>query len=92
MTRKKHPKAVIEKAIRYAESGGWTVKATGKSAHAWGLLQCPNNDPGCRCGRFCVNSVWSTPRNAEFHARSIRRWVDHCRFNLEREADDDDGV
>lgn len=83
MARKKHPQAAVEKAVQYAEARGWQVKSSGKSAHAWGILQCPNNDPACRCGRFCRNGIWSTPRNEQAHARAIRRWVDHCLFNLE---------
>ncbi len=90
MARKKHPKAAVEQAVQYAEKYGWQVKASGKSAHAWGILQCPNNDPDCRCGRFCRNSVWSTPRNEEGHAKSIRRWVDNCEFGLQHLGDLDD--
>lgn len=29
-------------------------------------------------GEFCISSIWSTPRNAENHAKQIRRVVDNC--------------
>ncbi len=81
--RKRHPHKAIEQSIRYAEKTGWRFIPAGKSAHAWGLLQCPNNDGNCRCGRFCQNCVWSTPRNPEAHARQIRKWVDSCIYQGE---------
>jgi hypothetical protein len=48
---------------------------------------CPHNDPECRCGEFCITSIWGTPRNAENHARQIRRVVDGC---TGRDAFDDE--
>lgn len=78
MPRKKHPDPSIEKAVKYAESKGWIYVETGKSAHAWGKIKCPNNDKQCRCGEYCQNSIWSTPRNPESHAKKIRQWVDKC--------------
>lgn len=80
MARGKHPKAAIEMALQYAEARGWTVRKAGKSAHAWGVLECPNNDPECRCGKFCRNGIWSTPRNTEAHARAIIKWVEKCKY------------
>lgn len=95
MARKRHPRKMIEQAVRYAESRGWTVKAAGNSAHAWGILQCPANSRECRCGRFCRNGIWSTPRNEQAHARHIRRCVDHCLFepsvHLSRQSEPDSG-
>lgn len=41
-------------------------------------MYCPYNDETCRCGEFCIASIWSTPRNAGTHGRQIRRVVDHC--------------
>lgn len=76
--RKRHPNKVVEQAIRYAEEARWHLAPAGKSAHAWGVLTCPNNDVDCRCGTFCRNSVWSTPRHPESHARQIKQWVDNC--------------
>lgn len=71
MTRPRHPDKHIEKAVRYAESLGWRVQIS--SGHAWGKIFCPQSTrDGCY---FCV---WSTPRNAENHARHIRREVDLC--------------
>ena len=52
MARKKHPKAIIERAIQYAEKHGWQVKASGKSAHACGILQCPEQRPGLSMWAF----------------------------------------
>lgn len=76
MARPKHPDKDIEQALRHAETLGWRVdKARG---HAWGRMFCPWNDQDCRCGEFCITSVWSTPRNPKAHARVIRRVVDNC--------------
>jgi hypothetical protein len=76
MRRNKHPKKEIEEAIRHAEDHGWRVKVGG--SHAWGKMYCPYNDPECRCGEFCISSIWSTPRNAVSHARKLKRVVDNC--------------
>jgi hypothetical protein len=76
MTRSRHPKKDVEEAIQYAEAHGWRVVVGG--SHAWGRMYCPYNDPRCRCGEFCITSIWSTPRNAMNHARFIKRVVDNC--------------
>ena len=76
MTRKTHPKAEIEAALRYAESHGWRVEVGG--SHAWGKIYCPYNDNECRCGEFCIASIWSTPKNTGNHAKQIKRVVDNC--------------
>ncbi len=39
---------------------------------------CPYNDEECRCGEFCITSIWSTPKNPGNHARALRRVVDNC--------------
>ncbi|MDA8289447.1 MAG: hypothetical protein M0014_13565 [Actinomycetota bacterium] len=70
MTRKRHPSGVIEEAVRYAESNGWSYRPSGKSAHAWGFVVCPGDCPQV--------AVWSTPRVPEHHARAIRRAADRC--------------
>ncbi|WP_306579001.1 hypothetical protein [Pseudomonas sp.] len=62
--------------MRHAESKGWRVVVGG--GHCWGKLYCPLNDADCRCGEFCIVSVWSTPRNAGNQARQLRRVVDNC--------------
>jgi len=76
MARRPHPKKEIEKSLRYAEAHGWRVEIGG--SHAWGKIYCPNNDDECRCGEFCIASVWSTPKNAVNHARQLKRVVDNC--------------
>ncbi len=75
-TRKKHSKKDIEKALQYAEEHGWRVEVGG--SHAWGKIYCPKNDFECRCGEFCISSIWSTPRNTQNHAKQIKRVVDNC--------------
>lgn len=76
MPRKRHSKKDIEEALVYAESHGWRIEpATG---HAWGRLYCPYNSADCRCGEYCVISIWSTPKSATNHARQIRRVIDRC--------------
>ncbi len=75
-TRKKHTNKEIEKALQYAEKHNWQVKSGG--SHAWGKMYCPKNDKACRCGEFCITSIWSTPKNPERHAKQIKRVVDNC--------------
>ena len=80
MSRPRHPKPAIEKVIEYAEQLGWRVELSG--GHAWGRLFCPF------CSRTgCIISVWSTPRNADNHARQIRKVIDSCPHR----SDSDDG-
>jgi hypothetical protein len=76
MARRSHPKKEIEDVLQYAEAHGWRVDIGG--SHAWGKIYCPYNDDECRCGEFCIASVWSTPKNAGNHARSLKRVVDKC--------------
>jgi hypothetical protein len=85
MPRKPHAKQEIEDALRYAEACGWRVEVGG--SHAWGKIYCPYNDKECRCGEFCISSIWSTPKNAGTHAKQIKRVVDNCstRKNVEKE-------
>lgn len=85
MARKRHPKKEIEAALRYAESHGWRVEVGG--SHAWGIIYCPYNDKDCRCGEFCISSVWSTPKNPVNHAKQIKRVVDHCVSHDEKEGE-----
>ena len=79
MSRWKHPKKEVDDALRHAEANGWRVVPGG--AHAWGRIYCPYNDAECRCGEFCITSVWSTPKNAGNHAKALRRVVDNCTTN-----------
>jgi len=88
MPRPPHSKKEIEDALRYAEGHGWRVEVGG--GHAWGRVYCPYNDAQCRCGEFCIASVWSTPKNPGNHARALRRVVDNCiRHSKQRESADD---
>ena len=82
MTRSQHQKKEIEEALRHAETHGWLVEQGG--SHAWGRIYCPFNAAECRCGEFCITSVWSTPKNAVNHARAIKRVVDNCTFQSEK--------
>lgn len=76
MARTKHPDKEVEAALRHAEEHGWRIEVGG--GHAWGRMYCPYNDPDCRCGEFCVTSIWSTPKNAGNFARKLKRVVDNC--------------
>lgn len=80
MRRPKHPDRTIEEALRALEDLGWSVrKSTGRSAHAWGMVRCPENAKDlCRNGVFCQNQVWSTPRNPTSHARQLLRKAQGC--------------
>lgn len=68
-------RSIYNKA-EYAEGQGWRVEVGG--SHAWGRIYCPYNDAECRCGEFCITSVWSTPKSPGNHARALRRVVDNC--------------
>jgi hypothetical protein len=76
MSRRSHPKPEIEAALAYAEQNGWRVELGG--SHAWGKIYCHYKDRECRCGIFCITSIWSTPKNAGNHAKQIRRVIDNC--------------
>ena len=86
MPRKPHPKLEVEAALRKAESEGWRIALGGP--HAWGRMYCPYNDETCRCGEFCIASIWSTPKNAGNHARQIGRIVDNCTTHRARQKKD----
>ena len=76
MPRSKHSRKEIEQALVYAEKNKWRIEVGG--GHAWGKMYCPHNDQECRCGEFCITSIWSTPKNATNHAKQIKRVVDNC--------------
>ena len=76
MKRSAHPKKDVEKALQYAESQGWRVVQGG--SHAWGKMYCPANAADCRCGEFCITSIWSTPKSEQNHAAALRRVVNNC--------------
>ncbi|WP_280551654.1 hypothetical protein [Halomonas sp. 25-S5] len=77
MTRPRHSKKDIEAALVHAEAQGWRIEPA--SGHAWGRLYCPHNDSECRCGEFCIVSVWS---------RQLRRVVDNCTGGTSSEEDE----
>jgi hypothetical protein len=79
MPRARHPKKDVEEALRHVEEQGWRIEVGG--SHAWGKMYCPYNDAECRCGEFCIASIWSTPRNPGNHARQLKRVVDNCLRN-----------
>lgn len=85
MARKKHPHKDIEYALRYAEGQGWRIDD--KGGHAWGKIYCPYNDNDCRCGEFCIASVWSTPKSPTAHARQITRVVHNCTTHQKQNED-----
>ncbi|MDR6585658.1 hypothetical protein [Herbaspirillum frisingense] len=76
MARLSHPKKELEEALRHAEEQELRVEVGG--SRAWGRIYCPYNDEECRCGEFCITSIWSTPKNTSNHARALRRVVDNC--------------
>jgi hypothetical protein len=76
MSRSPHPKKEVEAALKHAEGQGWRIEVGG--GHAWGRIYCPLNDDDCRCGEFCIASVWSTPKSPASHSRALRRVVDKC--------------
>jgi len=84
MRRKKHPNKEIEEAVVYAEKHGWQIRAA--KGHAWGRMYCQHNSIDCRCGNFCITSIWSTPRNTINHARQVRKIVNHCKYFIERDS------
>lgn len=61
-----HPKKEIRAALDDADDAGLNVVAT-TAGHRWGYVACPT------CGQRL--SIWSTPRNAEDHAKDIRRFT-----------------
>jgi hypothetical protein len=77
--RPRHPNKEIEAVIDYAETRGWTLRQMGH----WGHLFCAHCDrDGCQVG------VSGTPRDADAHARQLKRAIDRCPHTLE--ADDED--
>ncbi len=76
MSRRRHSKPEIEKALRFAEERGWRVELGG--SHAWGKMYCPYNSKDRRCGSRCISSIFSTPTNAGNHAMRLMRLVERC--------------
>jgi hypothetical protein len=88
MTRAKHPNKEIEAALQHAEAKKWEVQIGG--SHAWGKMYCPINTKDCRCGEFCITSIWSTPRSPFNHASALRRVVDKCTGTMATEEDQEE--
>ena len=84
---KKHPNKEIREAISYAVKQGWTVKEASPRSHSWGQIYCPNRDANCRCGEFCITSIWTTPKNPSNHARQIKRIVEGCIYFNQENSD-----
>jgi hypothetical protein len=93
MMRASHPKKEVEEAIEHAENNGWHVEVKGGRGHAWGQIFCPYKDDECRCGIFCITSIWSTPKNPGNHAKDLKRVVNNCTTHKQQEkaAQADDG-
>jgi len=89
MRRPRHPKQEVEESLQHAEEQGWRIELRG-GGHAWGRMYCPYNDAECRCGEYCISSIWSTPKNAGNHARQLKRVVDNCTTRKRRAAEADD--
>lgn len=88
MARPTHQKKEIEEALKHAEGQGWRVEVGG--SHAWGRIYRPFNSNECRCGEFCITSIWSTPKNPGSYARALRRVVDNCTIRRKQEETDGD--
>lgn len=86
MARPSHSKKEVEQALRHAESKGWKVEVGG--SHCWGRIYCPYNDSNCRCGEFCITSIWSTPKNPSNFAKQVVRVVDKCSTHLAKQEAD----
>jgi hypothetical protein len=67
MPRRSHPGQQVREALAEAAAAGFDVNDTSKHGHGWGYI-------GCLIGgqKF---SVWSTPKNADDHARKIRSFM-----------------
>lgn len=89
MPKDKHPSKEVEEALEHARANGWQIERRG-NGHCWALMKCPRNDPECRCGEFCITSVFSTPQNPGTHARKLKRLVDNCIHATTQEGREED--
>lgn len=71
MNRRVHPKKEVERALKEAEQSGLVVDDAVGGGHSSHVISGDNPHPF---------RVWSTPRNADNHAKQIRR---HIRRNQE---------
>ena len=65
--RARHPKKQIEGVLQDAEAAGFTIR---QPWGHWGGLVCPGDRP--------ITPIWSTPKNADNHAKHLRRVIDRC--------------
>lgn len=68
--RPKHREKDVEKVLRRAERGGWSVD---HPVGHWGRLRCPGMG-----GDHCGKSVGGTPRNAGALAKQLSRFLRKC--------------
>lgn len=74
-----HSKKQIRDALDDAYRGGFSVYET-PSEHRWGYLE------RGKCGQ--KENVWSTPRDADNHAKQLRRFMQrHSHDDSEGEAE-----
>lgn len=78
--KKLHKNKEIAAAIQEALNQGWAFSKSSASAHAFGVLLCPEHS---RLG--CRKSVLSTPRNPENHAKQIRDAIKQCSHSEDNE-------
>ena len=67
MRRWSHCKQQVREALDDADKAGFDVVDTSTRGHSWGYILCRV------CGKR--RSVWSTPKNADNHAKQIRRFI-----------------
>jgi hypothetical protein len=81
MTRWSHPKKQIRDALDGADAAGFDVEDTSGHGHGWGYVMCTLDKQRM--------SVWSTPKNADNHAKQIRHFISR-HSHPEEEGDPDE--
>lgn len=81
VTRARHPKKEVEKALAQMEKAGWEV-AMASSGHRWGVAKCGE---ASRAG--CQVSIWSTPRSPGHHARQLLHRLEQCSHEWNKKED-----
>lgn len=67
MTRWSHSKKQVRDALDEAVAAGFEVGDTSGHGHNWGYVRCTADKQRMQ--------VWSTPRDADTHAKQIRRFL-----------------
>ena len=67
MTKWSHSKKQVRAALDEADAAGFDVHDTSSHGHSWGYIQCTADKQRM--------SVWSTPRDADVHAKQIRQFL-----------------